>query len=62
MDQKEMTERQREIVTASITQMVVDAAMPDRDGKRMPGEDLKKLAEDAADAISAGIKKISVGD
>lgn len=58
MDQKEMTERQREIVTASITQMVVDAAMPDRDGKRMPGEDLKKLAEDAADAISAGMAKV----
>lgn len=61
MDQK-ITERQREIAIDHITQMVTEAAMPDRDGKRMSGEDLKKLAEDAADAISAGIKKISVGD
>lgn len=61
MDQVEMTEAQRMMATECIARVVEGAAMPDREGKRMAGEELTKLAEDVAGAVLAGVKKLSGG-
>lgn len=61
MDQKETMGRQREIAIDHIARLVANAAEPGLDGTRLSGEELKKLAEDAGAAISAGMDKLSAG-
>lgn len=55
MDQKEA------IAMEFIARLVTEAAVPDREGRRMSGEELTKLAEEAGAAIAAGMKKITGG-
>jgi hypothetical protein len=61
MDQMMTTAQERDTAMNHLARLVTDAAMPDRDGKRMAGEDLTKLAEEAGAAIAAGMKKVTGG-
>lgn len=56
-----MTAQEREIAMNHLARLVTEAALPDRDGKRMGGEELTKLAEEAGAAIAAGMKKVTGG-